>query len=272
MNSEKRFDERSSAGWGTAEPAVTGIGPDFGIPAASKRRAYTVEAPVSGSRTPAEAGQLVAMLAEIDVHGVVLGTVAYLILLERKVASWVQDRVGPNRVGPWGLLQPLADVVKLAQRSENALGFPPRLTLDAIRRAAAYFQASGADVIDVGCTPGLPFPALGDVVRDRIRQYDELAAELYPDKIGYEAFLAVSEVVAHLAPGFGVASIERIAINAVMAGCQPTYFPVVLAAVKAVLQPQFNAGAITTTTGGAAPVVITCVLMADTLSSTLLAP
>ena len=33
------------------------------------------------------------------VHFGVLGTVAYLILLERKVASWVQDRLGPNRVG-----------------------------------------------------------------------------------------------------------------------------------------------------------------------------
>src|SRR5688500_4351215 len=44
----------------------------------------------------------------------------------------------------------------------------PRLTLDAIREAAAYFQASGADVIDIGCTPGLAFPALGDVVRDLI--------------------------------------------------------------------------------------------------------
>jgi dihydropteroate synthase len=42
----------------------------------------------------------------------------------------------------------------------------PRLPRDAVRRAADYFSASGADVIDVGCTPGLPFPALGDVVRE----------------------------------------------------------------------------------------------------------
>src|SRR5215207_2707073 len=52
------------------------------------------------------------VLIAILVHVVVLGTVTYLILLERKVASWVQDRVGPNRVGPWGLLQPLADGLK----------------------------------------------------------------------------------------------------------------------------------------------------------------
>jgi hypothetical protein len=54
----------------------------------------------------------------------------------------------------------------------------------------------------------------------------------------------------------GTVTVEKVAINAVMAGCQPEYFPVVLAAVKAVLQPQFNVGSITTTTGGAAPVVI----------------
>ncbi|HMB94504.1 MAG TPA: NADH-quinone oxidoreductase subunit NuoH [Tepidisphaeraceae bacterium] len=52
------------------------------------------------------------------VHGAVLGTVAYLILLERKTASWVQDRLGPNRVGPWGLFQPLADGLKFIVKED----------------------------------------------------------------------------------------------------------------------------------------------------------
>ena len=42
----------------------------------------------------------------------------------------------------------------------------PRLSREALRQVANYFQASGADIIDIGCTPGLAFPALGDVVRE----------------------------------------------------------------------------------------------------------
>jgi NADH-quinone oxidoreductase subunit H len=43
----------------------------------------------------------------------VMGCVAYLTLWERKMIGWMHVRMGPNRVGPAGLLQPIADALKL---------------------------------------------------------------------------------------------------------------------------------------------------------------
>src|SRR6185436_6735088 len=67
----------------------------------------------------------------IIAHFGILGTIAYLILLERKIASWVQDRIGPNRVGlgfgiipflkdkhMFGLGQPLADGLKFVLKED----------------------------------------------------------------------------------------------------------------------------------------------------------
>ena len=56
---------------------------------------------------------LIEILVKILVaFGVLLGTVAYMILAERKLSGFIQHRYGPNRVGLWGLLQPIADGVK----------------------------------------------------------------------------------------------------------------------------------------------------------------
>ena len=45
--------------------------------------------------------------------GPLLGIVAYTTFAERKVIGWIQVRLGPNRVGPWGLFQPIADGLKV---------------------------------------------------------------------------------------------------------------------------------------------------------------
>jgi NADH-quinone oxidoreductase subunit H len=52
------------------------------------------------------------------VIGVMLGIVAYTVMLERWVCAWIQDRIGPNRVGPFGLLQPMADGIKLMLKED----------------------------------------------------------------------------------------------------------------------------------------------------------
>ncbi len=52
------------------------------------------------------------------IANIMLITVSYLVYFERKISAWVQDRIGPNRVGPLGLLQPFADVLKLLLKED----------------------------------------------------------------------------------------------------------------------------------------------------------
>jgi hypothetical protein len=76
------------------------------------------------------------------------------------------------------------------------------------------------------------------------------------DEMIYASGFDKDERLGIVPPLNGVATIEKIAANAVMAGCLPEYFPIVIAAVKGLLQPGFNLNGVQTTTGNVAPLII----------------
>jgi len=94
---------------------------------------------------------------------------------------------------------------------------------------------------DQGWTDGLPVvPPTEDLVRRMLIGFGEDPAQ----SLGV------------IQPRNARVTLEKVAVNAVMAGCQPSYFPVVVAAVKAALQEDFNVAGVSSTTGGATPVVM----------------
>jgi NADH-quinone oxidoreductase subunit H len=63
-------------------------------------------------------GLLITVLKIAVVFNAVMGVVTLLVWVERRVSAFIQDRLGPNRVGPYGLLQPLADAIKFIHKED----------------------------------------------------------------------------------------------------------------------------------------------------------
>src|SRR3954471_2331361 len=77
---------------------------------------------------------LFTLIKVVCVFAVIMPMVAYSVVAERRISAFIQDRIGPNRVGPLGLLQPLADAVKALLKED--------FTPDYVRKA--YFWLAPA--------------------------------------------------------------------------------------------------------------------------------
>jgi len=89
-----------------------------------------------------------------------------------------------------------------------------------------------------------------------------------PTRAKVQAMIAASgreddEVVGLFAPGFGVGTVEKIAANAVMAGCRPEAMPVVMAMVECILDPSIGLRTFAMSTGPQAPIVLVSGPIAD---------
>jgi NADH-quinone oxidoreductase subunit H len=139
------------------------------------------------------------ILTILGVLAVIPAICGFLIYVERKVAAYLQDRVGPNRVGPWGLFQSLADGLKFLFKEDiiphqvDRLLFllAPALTLTTALLAFAVVPFGPTDPPP---RPPVPLtaaeqrdPAAVQAYKERVRTYEEDAAR-YQDS--YEFVIA----------------------------------------------------------------------------------
>src|SRR5262249_19613807 len=109
-----------------------------------------------------------------------------------------------------------------------------RIELDDPTEAVEYFYRQG-------WTDGLP---VGPPAPERVREV-----------LAFAGYLP-GEILGMIPARNRVITAEKVAINAVMAGCLPNYMPVIVAALEAMCQEQFNLHGISATTGGTAPLLI----------------
>src|ERR687898_2735138 len=94
----------------------------------------------------------VAVIKSVIIINLVMAAFAYLTLAERKVMGRMQLRYGPNRAGPYGLLQPIADLVKLIRKESFAPTGAIGLLYFAAPVVAAFTALASFSVIPFGDT------------------------------------------------------------------------------------------------------------------------
>jgi hypothetical protein len=147
---------------------------------------------------------------------------------QRVSGEWIDDTLR-RRAEEQGLLARSPEAGRFARHRVEVVRDD-----DPVAEVNARFQARG-------WTDGLPIvpPTIG-----RVEAMLDLAGRPGTDALG------------EVEPLRGVATLEKVAANAVMAGCRPEYFPVVVAAVEAVLDPRFNMRGVQTTDENVAPLLV----------------
>jgi hypothetical protein len=140
---------------------------------------------------------------------------------------WVQTPIGQQGGGAW-IDQLLGRGDAVRQRIEVIRDADPAQAVDELFHRR-------------GWTDGLPVVA---PTLERVRAMQRFATE------------APHALIGVLAPMGGEATVEKVAANAVMAGCRPEHFPVVLAAVRALADPAFNLRGVQTTDENVAPLLV----------------
>src|SRR5262245_4897745 len=113
----------------------------------------------------------ITLILIVVVVAVVLNTVAFLTLAERKVSAWMQDRRGPNRVGPFGILQPIVDGAKFLLKEDVIPKYVDKIFFIAAPGIAAGTALLAFAVVPFGPTDAPPAPA------ERVSDFQAAQAE-----------------------------------------------------------------------------------------------
>jgi len=96
---------------------------------------------------------LIVIIKSVVLIFIVVTAFAYLMLIERKMLGWFQMRVGPTWCGPWGLLQPAADAVKLVLKEDLTPGNADRFVYKVAPAIAVLTALLAYAVIPFGWLP-----------------------------------------------------------------------------------------------------------------------